>query len=138
MKQRVLICGDRDWNHYEVILNVLRKVPHVDCVIEGEARGADLLGYLAAAQLGIDVMPFPADWAKYGRAAGPIRNQEMIDKGRPTLVLAFHDDLDHSKGTADMIARARRAGIEVRIFDHDGKTVIWHEPQGLLNERSIA
>lgn len=53
---------------------------------------------------------FPADWKTHNRAAGPIRNQRMIDEGRPDLVIAFPG----GRGTADMVKRARAAGIEVR------------------------
>ena len=58
---------------------------------------------------GIECVVFHADRAKYGRAAGPIRNQQMLDEGRPTLVVAFPD----GRGTADMVRRARSAGVEV-------------------------
>lgn len=56
----------------------------------------------------------PADWQKYNKAAGPVRNGEML-KLHPdiNLVLAFHDDIDSSRGTADMVARAQKADIEV-------------------------
>jgi hypothetical protein len=54
---------------------------------------------------------FEADWKAHGRAAGPIRNQQMIDDGRPDLVVAFPG----GRGTADMVRRARRAGIVVQV-----------------------
>lgn len=58
----------------------------------------------------------PADWNKYGKVAGPIRNSEML-KLHPDidLVLAFHDDLSESKGTRDMVHKAQKAGIEVWV-----------------------
>jgi ABC-type Fe3+-hydroxamate transport system substrate-binding protein len=52
---------------------------------------------------------FPADWIKYGKSAGPKRNMEMILSAKPDLVVAFPG----SKGTADMISKAKAAGIEV-------------------------
>lgn len=52
---------------------------------------------------------FPPDWDKYGNAAGPIRNQQMLDEGKPDLVVAFPG----GRGTADMVNKARKAGIEV-------------------------
>lgn len=91
-------------------------VPNVEVVIEGEASGADTLGREVATELGIPVLPFPAQWSRYGRAAGPIRNQQMLDEGRPDLVLVFHHNLETSKGTRDMLNRARRAGIEIGVF----------------------
>lgn len=115
---RVLICGDRNWAEggtaYEELYRVYRD-SQVECVIEGECRGADLMGRRAAELLKIPVLAFPADWRK-GRAAGPIRNQQMIDEGKPDLVLAFHHDIQNSRGTADMVRRARNAGIEVRVI----------------------
>lgn len=50
-----------------------------------------------------------ADWDGLGRKAGPIRNQRMLDEGKPDLVVAFPGD----KGTADMVRRARTASLEV-------------------------
>ena len=109
---RVLVCGDRDWKARSLIHRYLAYMK-IDVVIEGECRGADRLGKYVAKELGIIVLPFPAKWAEYGRAAGPKRNQQMLDEGKPTLVLAFHDDIQSSKGTKDMIKRANKAGIPV-------------------------
>jgi hypothetical protein len=55
---------------------------------------------------------YKAEWDKHGRAAGPIRNQQMLDDGKPDLVLAFAG----GRGTDDMCRRAREAGIEVRRY----------------------
>lgn len=108
---RVLICGSRHWSNGNLILQVLRGLDGVEVVIEGEAPGADTLARQAAEQLGIPVLPFPADWERRGGAAGPLRNQRMLDQGKPDLVLAFSEDLTRSRGTLDMCARARRAGL---------------------------
>lgn len=121
-KTRLLICGDRNWTNREYILGKLRDFVQfegvdVECVIEGEARGADIEGRWAATLVGIPVMQFPADWSRYGRGAGPIRNQQMLDEGKPTLVWAFHRDVSQSKGTKDMVNRARRAGIKTEVFN---------------------
>lgn len=115
LDQRVLFCGSRDWTNERRIgfaLDMLR--PRV--VIEGEARGADLLARKQAELRGIEVLPFPAKWKEYGKAAGPIRNKQMLDEGKPDLVVAFHASLGESKGTADMVARARKAGIPVQVI----------------------
>lgn len=118
---RILVCGSRDWNDYRMISDALidnYSLPFV--VIEGEARGADRMAAEWAERWHqpVELLRFPANWNKYGRAAGMIRNQQMLDEGKPDLVLAFHDDLEHSKGTKDMVNRARRAGIEVRVIRH--------------------
>lgn len=62
------------------------------------------------AQLGFEVAACPADWKKHGKAAGPIRNQSMLTEHKPDLVIAF--PLGESKGTRDMIRKAKAAGIE--------------------------
>lgn len=70
-------------------------------------------------QLGLNTRRYPANWQRYGRAAGPVRNQQMLDEGKPDLILAFHQDIVNSKGTADMIRRANRAGVPTRILTGD-------------------
>jgi DNA-binding MurR/RpiR family transcriptional regulator len=59
-------------------------------------------------------LSYPADWEAYGKAAGPIRNQRMLDEGKPDLVIAF-SDLPTTSGTYDMIKRAKAAGIPVYL-----------------------
>lgn len=120
---RVLCCGDRNWTDAGLIEDavalVARQAPGTGLVIiHGGARGADDLAGTLAAAYGLECLIFPADWAKYGRAAGVIRNQQMLDEGKPDIVLAFHDDLTRSRGTADMVRRARKAGIDVRVVSH--------------------
>lgn len=112
---KVIICGDRYWADYRAVKREVDKLPPGTVVIEGGARGADRLARQAAAARGLEVRTFDADWARYGRAAGPIRNAAMLAAG-PALVLAFHADLDKSKGTRDMVKRARRAGVPVKLY----------------------
>jgi hypothetical protein len=128
MSERVLICGDRDWRNQQLILDELSKIHQelgVEVVIEGENgtvigrvvyKGADLMGRYAAERLGIPVLPYPANWRKYGLSAGPIRNRQILTEGKPTLVLAFHNFLENSKGTKDMVQAAMNAGIKTQII----------------------
>lgn len=116
---RILICGDRNWGDGEMIEEALKRLPKPpDVVINGGARGADSLARLKAEALGIPVLTYYAQWQTYGRAAGPIRNKQMLDQGKPTHVWAFHDDIEHSKGTKDMVTRAREARVPVVVFSH--------------------
>jgi hypothetical protein len=112
---RVLCCGDRNWTDYNKIYHRLAMLPLDTQVIEGEARGADSLSRIAAQRLGFTVLPFPANWEKYGRAAGPVRNREML-KQLPELVIAFHSNLAQSKGTRDMVTIARKNNIPVEVI----------------------
>jgi hypothetical protein len=109
---KVLICGGRffaNWQELCVQLDTLHKSSPITEVIHGDALGADSMAADWARLRGIPQTPFPADWRANGRSAGPIRNQKMLDEGKPDLVIAFPG----GTGTADMIARSRRAGVKV-------------------------
>lgn len=109
------MCGDRNWIDPRPVLRELRTYPAGTVVIHGAARGADTLAARAAYQLGFDVRAYPADWERYGRSAGPRRNAIMLREGKPDAVLAFHADIDKSRGTKHMVALARVAGLPVTI-----------------------
>lgn len=115
---RILVCGGRDFSDQGLLCKVLGNL--VDefgqefTIIEGGARGADRMAGTWAQIHNKGHLSFPADWDRYGAAAGPMRNQQMIDEGKPDLVLAFPG----GTGTADMIRRAKTAGIEVRQFEY--------------------
>jgi hypothetical protein len=116
---KVLICGDRNWTTKGPIKRELAalKAKHGRdlLVIEGGCKGADLLARELAEEMNITVMEFPANWKYQRKAAGPIRNKAMLKWGQPDLVLAFHDDILHSRGTKDMVAKARASHIEHRV-----------------------
>jgi len=112
---KVLICGDRNWNDAFKIELRLKKLPPGTVILEGECRGADIIARDAAIHLGFEVRKFPADWDKHGRAAGPIRNREMLAE-LPDLVMAFHSNIEKSKGTADTVREAKKRGILVEVI----------------------
>lgn len=112
---KVLCCGDRNWDDFQKIYNRLCELPRDTVIIEGEARGADTLSRIAAKQLGMEVHEFTAKWEKHGRAAGMIRNREML-KQVPDLVLAFHSNLTTSKGTRDMVNLAIKNNIPYEVI----------------------
>lgn len=115
---KVLVCGSRTYSDYlflEGTLESLHAETPIDVIIEGEAIGADSMAREWGKYMGITVWKMPALWTKHGKAAGPIRNKEMLDKG-PDLVLAFIDKpLVESRGTAHMVKIAQEAGVEVRV-----------------------
>jgi hypothetical protein len=112
---RVLVCGDRNYRNYHKIFIFLSSLSKESVVIEGGARGADSWAAVAAKVLGLKVIEYIADWNTYGRSAGPRRNQQMLDEGRPDLVVAFHDNLEASKGTSHMLKIAREKGVATLV-----------------------
>jgi len=119
---KILICGDRNWSNKKKIMEELIKVAkeNTALVIHGAARGADTLSGEVAKELGMRVATFPAQWEKFGKAAGVLRNIEMLDE-KPDLVLAFHNDLSKSKGTAHTVKTAQKRGILVKIISEKGE-----------------
>lgn len=117
----VLFCGCRDWTDgpiiywalFELSNHVRAKYQTTPIVIAGDAGGADAFAHTAADQLQLPHTIYTTNWDRHGRAAGPIRNQYMIDQGKPVTALAFWDG--RSKGTLDMIKRLTIAGIPVAI-----------------------
>ena len=126
----VLVCGGRDYDDHvkvtETLLTLCDKkglwenAEHSHYaeskatglrLITGEARGADTLAKDWGHWWGPQYQGYPANWKRDGMRAGPIRNQLMLDSEKIDLVIAFPG----GSGTADMIRRAEKAGIEVRI-----------------------
>jgi hypothetical protein len=109
---RVLVCGGRDFGRWDVLLATLDDLHAqrpIDVIMHGGAPGADTMAEDWAKLRGAFNLPYYAAWKKHGRAAGPIRNQLMLDEGKPDLVVAFPG----GAGTADMVRRATAAGVPV-------------------------
>lgn len=127
---RLLVCGDRNWDNYDRVKKYIMKINRespIEVLIEGgqvsndgqradHRYGADYQAKMAAMELGIPVMEFPPNWNYYNRAAGPIRNGHMLQYGKPDLVLAFHQAINTSKGTKNMVEQAKRKGVKVKII----------------------
>lgn len=118
---RVLVCGTRDAENYlgangrlVASLSSLCVDEHVTALIEGGCNGPDEWARQFANLHKIPCFTYRAQWAKHGKSAGPIRNQRMIDIGKPDLVVAVWDG--KSRGTRDMIERAVKAHVPVRII----------------------
>ena len=116
-----LISGKRDFTDYEKFCECMDEV--VQCVdepitiIEGGAKGTDALAKRYAEDHGHTLKEFPADWEKHGRAAGPIRNSEMVDfvKGMEHRAAIFFWD-GKSRGTGDCMRKAEKAEIVYEIY----------------------
>jgi hypothetical protein len=105
---RVLVCGGRDYSDASRVDVVLRGI-EPDVIIHGGASGADRLAGQWAWKNGKGCRVEFADWQLHGKAAGPIRNQKMLDEHAPDLVVAFPG----GRGTADMVRRAKAKGVPV-------------------------
>lgn len=122
---RLLVCGGRDYRDHENMFHVLdelHKSTPVDILINGCAQGADNLALQWANfnnitnlihKIKIDF--YPADWTQYGKSAGMQRNIQMLQVGRPDLVVAFPG----GRGTAHMIQSAESYGVEVKIIEKE-------------------
>ena len=112
---KILICGDRDWTDDATISTFLHSWPKDTVIIHGDCRGADSIAGKIAKEIGLIVEAYPAQWTKYHEEAGPIRNAQMLDEGKPDMVVYFHHNLAESKGTKNMVMQANYANI--RVFD---------------------
>ena len=110
---RILVCGGRGYKDSGKVFEVLDGLHREHgalTIIEGGAAGADTFaGEWTCMQRTCRLITEPADWKRYGRPAGPIRNQEMLDNHKPVLVVAFPG----GRGTAHMMRIARSSGIAV-------------------------
>lgn len=109
---RILVCGGRDFTDSRALYRALDRVnaKHgITHIISGGAGGADKLAENYADSINAWKCIYPADWETHGKAAGPMRNQLMVDEGKPDACVAFPG----GRGTADMIARCKKAGIPV-------------------------
>jgi hypothetical protein len=101
--KKLAIIGARDFTDYNIVKNaVLARfdISLLETIISGGAPGVDTLAERLARELGVHMTVFPADWARYGRAAGPIRNCLIVDHA--DFVLAFAKPT--SRGTAHALA----------------------------------
>jgi hypothetical protein len=123
---RILVCGSRDWSDRDLIETILdgmlerKPLGEPLVIIEGGATGADAIAgdWAEWWQKGaaVEHERHPAPWSEHGRAAGPIRNQMMLDQRHPDVVWAFvTKELEQSRGTADMVRRARQAGVPTYV-----------------------
>ena len=113
---KILVTGDRNFTARSPILNALRFLPKDTIIIHGTARGADTIADVEAKALGLERRPYPALWANEGRSAGLRRNIRMLDTEHPDLVIAFHGDIEQSRGTRHCIIEAQQRGIPVILI----------------------
>lgn len=115
---KVIIAGGRKFNDYSLLSSVcdyMLQNQHYIEIISGTAKGADKLGEKYAEERGYKIIPFPADWQLYGKAAGYKRNQLMAQNA--DALICFWDGV--SKGSKHMIDLAEKEGLKVKIVMYE-------------------
>jgi hypothetical protein len=112
---RLLITGGRNFDDRALMWSTLDRLHaehHVTLLIHGGARGADRMAGEWAQERSVEVLACPADRKRYGRAAGPKQNRQMLAE-KPDLVVAFPGD----SGTRHMGLIAEEAGVKVIVLE---------------------
>ncbi len=117
-KISVICAGCRKFNDYHLLAIKLDQfcIAHKDAnveIVSGTCRGADKLGEQYAKEQNLKCKQFPAEWKKFGRGAGPIRNREMAKYA--SHLIAFWDGNKNRSGTWSMIQIATKLGLTVEI-----------------------
>lgn len=128
MKYNIIIAGSRDFSDYNIVKKSLKnfliskQTSDKPIIICGMARGADMLGYRLAKEFKLPLKEFPAEWNRFGKSAGYIRNEQMAKYAQEHengVLFAFWDG--KSKGTKWMIELARKYNLEIHIFNFEGE-----------------
>lgn len=118
---RLLVFGSRTFTDRSYVYGTLDSVHNdypVSVLIEGEAAGADTLAADWARSREIPIEAYPANWNEHGRAAGPIRNRQMLVEGQPELAVCFVDkSLESSKGSKNMYDQLMKADIQCFVYE---------------------
>lgn len=125
---RILVCGGRTYSNKNKLYSVLNEIKEIYqgehicktldiskqnlVIIQGGAKGADRLALQWALENEVYIEQYDADWTRYGKAAGYIRNKLMLETGKPDLVIAFNG----GQGTKNMIELAKQANVAVEII----------------------
>ncbi len=114
---KIIIAGGRDFNEYELLKSscdlLFRSYEDVE-IVSGTARGADSLGERYANEIGYPIKRFSADWDKFKKAAGYIRNEQMAEYA--DCLVAFYDG--RSKGTTHMLNIAQKHNLIIHIINY--------------------
>lgn len=114
---KLIIAGGRDFSDYEKMKGEVRsfivehEIKNTPMIISGNANGADKLGERLAIEERMALQIFPADWGRYGRGAGHVRNSKMAKEANGCIV--FWDG--KSKGTKSMIEKATKKGLDLKV-----------------------
>ena len=100
---KILVTTDKNWDNKVVIRSTLEEISQqIGCIILREGRGTKCIRPVCY-KFGIRNISYIADWAKFGYKAGVLRNEEMIEKGNPSLVIIFHNWIEYGTGIDHLI-----------------------------------
>lgn len=117
MTKHIVVAGCRDYSDYNQAKEFIEEnIKHFKnrfniIIVSGGCKGADMLGERFAEENGYEIKLFPAEWKKYGKSAGPRRNQQMAEIA--DLVICFWDG--KSRGTKSMIEFTKKANKCIKI-----------------------
>lgn len=125
MSYRILITGSRDWTNYQAVYDAVAYVsdyaiqkegvsPEDVILVSGTAKGADRMSEEAAEALGITIERHPADWDRYGKRAGFVRNAEMVNAGADVCLAFIRNGSKGATMTRDL---ALKAGIKTATIE---------------------
>lgn len=118
-REAVGVVGSRDFPWPDLVVALVSSLADGTLVVSGGAPGVDTIAEQTARQRGLDVLVFPANWERFGRKAGPIRNAQIVAVA--DTVIAFWNGV--SRGTLNTVAQASRAGKPVVVYGSNGNEV---------------
>ena len=113
---KVIIAGGRTITDYNLVLSAIRESEYyITEIVSGMAPGVDTLAIQYSQENNLPMAEFHADWKKYGKSAGPIRNRQMADYAH--ALIAIWDG--ESRGTKNMIEEATKRNLHVYVYRTD-------------------
>ena len=117
---KVIVAGSREVKSYELVERAIEDSGFdITEVVCGAARGVDSLGAEWAQDHGVPVKYFPAEWKRYGRAAGSKRNEQMAEYAEALIAIP----IARSKGTKHMISAATKRGMPMFVVNVDAESL---------------
>lgn len=117
---KIIVCGSRNFDDYALLCKKLDTIGEdlFEIIQGGCSTGADSLAKRYAKERHIPCTQVNADWKKYGKSAGPIRNSEMLTLN-PDMCIGFLSATSENRGTMDMIRKAqKKKGVIVHVIKH--------------------
>lgn len=119
---KTIIAGSRGCHDFLEVCKAIKNSGfenEITEIVSGGALGVDQLGEKFAKKFDIPLKVFLADWEKYGKSAGIIRNKEMAKYGDALIAVSWNN----SRGTANMIEEAKKAGLKVYVHIYEPETI---------------